>query len=71
MLLPNYLKCRFIGKSDNNFTNGNTYTLVKVKNKILPWSNIICCLTTNDGDVLCIPYSNKQCFYNNWQILED
>lgn len=70
-LLPNYIKCKFIGKSDEYFTKGKIYTLVKIKNKIFPWQNIKYCLTTNNGDVLCVPYSNEQCFYNNWKIMEE
>ena len=70
-LLPNYTNWKFIGRSDEYFTNGKVYTLVKVINKIFPWQNVKCCLTTDSGDILCIPYSSEQCFYNNWEIVED
>ena len=70
-LLPNYTNWKFIGKSDGYFTNGKVYTLVNVINKLFPWQNIKCCLTTDNGDVLCVPYASEQCFYNNWKIVED
>jgi hypothetical protein len=75
------MKIKFIGKTDNNFTNGNTYQLFAFKIA----EEEICksifgteykylyhvYISNNDNKIVIIPYVGMDNFNKNWEVVNE
>ena len=66
------LKCKFIGTSDHNFTNGNTYTMVRFEDDThgLKLGYFRTWFINDNNSIKYIPYSNLNTFNYNWEVEE-
>lgn len=72
------MKIKFKGKSDNNFTKGKIYQLVKIENGgyyDLYFSGSHCLINTlilnKNKKVVFIPYWGLEAFNENWEVINE
>lgn len=75
------MKIKFIGKSDDNFKNGNIYQLLTLKieeEKI--YRSIFgtefkylyhAYISNDDNKIVIIPYAGIDNFNNNWEVINE
>ena len=59
-------KIRFIGESDDNFTNRNEYKLINIQADNF---YIITFISNNDNKIVFIPYDSLELFNKNWEVI--
>ena len=61
-------KIRFIGESDDNFTNRNEYKLINIQADNF---YIITFISNNDNKIVFIPYDSLELFNKNWEVINE
>ena len=62
------IKIKFIGQTDDDFTNNEIYHLINFFGDI----NYIYAFITNDNnEISCIPYRGVESFNDNWEVVNN
>lgn len=64
------LEVRFIGESDENFTNGKVYKIIKFDDDTPYYGKIDVWFINNYNKIVYIPYSTLNTFNENWVVFE-
>lgn len=63
------MKMRFIGETDENFTNNCIYEIIEISYKENYWFSTY--IINDSNKVRHIPYSSINTFLHNWEVVDE